>query len=152
MEAMAKIPEFRHVPGLSVDPLNSLGVHYATKFFESPNLTGLRHISFRGIDPGAAGVEALAANPTLSRLRKLALFHNKLVDKAAAALAAAKHLTNLTHLDLHDNNIGDKGAAALAASEAFPNLTVLDLRQNPRLTDGGKKLLRDRFGDRVRLD
>lgn len=152
MEAIAKLPELRFIPGLSLNPFNSLGVHYATKFFESPNLTGLRHISFRGIDPGAAGIQALAANPALSRLRKLWLFHNKLVDKAVAALATAKHLTNLTHLDLHDNNIGDKGAAALATSKLFPKLSVLDMRENPRLTADGKKLLRDTFGDRVKLD
>ena len=151
MEKMAALPEFRFVPGLFVDPLGSLGVHYAVKFFSSPNLTGLRRIEFRGVDPGAVGMEALVANPALARLRKLALYHNKLVDKAVAALAAAKHLTNLTHLDLSDNNIGDKGAEALAASKAFPNLRELDLRENPRLTDAGKKLLRDAFGDRVRV-
>ncbi|MCE9562799.1 MAG: TIGR02996 domain-containing protein [Planctomycetes bacterium] len=152
MEMLAKQPEFRFMPAVSLDPFNSFGTHYAIRFFESPNLTGLRHIAFRGVDPGAAGVETLAKNPALSRLRKLTLFHNKLVDKAAIALAAAKHLKNLTYLDLRDNKIGDKGAESLAASNAFPNLSCLVMRENSRITDAGKKQLRDKFGDRVRLD
>src|SRR5207249_10692247 len=118
----------------------------------SANLSGLRQIDFRGVDPGAVGIQAVANNPALGRLRKLALYHNKLVDKAVAALAATKHLTNLTHIDLHDNNIGEKGAEALAASAALANLRELNLRDNPRLTARGKQLLRDCFGDRVRLD
>jgi uncharacterized protein (TIGR02996 family) len=151
MEAMAEMPEFRYVPGLSVDPLNALGTYHAARFFASPNLTGLRQIEFRGVDPGAAGMEAFANNPALARLRKVSLHHNKLVDKAVAALAAGRHLTNLTHLDLHDNNIGDKGAETLAASAVLANLRELDLRENPRLTARGKQALRERFGDRVRL-
>lgn len=151
MVAMAEMPEFRFVPGLSVDPLNSLGTHYATQFFGSPNLTGLRQIEFRGVDPGATGMEALAKNPALSRLRKLKLYHNKLVDKAVSALAVSKNLVMLTHIDLHDNNISDKGAEALANSKVFPCLRELDLRENPRLTDKGKKALRDVFATRVRL-
>jgi uncharacterized protein (TIGR02996 family) len=152
MEAIAAMPEFCFVPGVFLDPFGSFGTHYAAKVFASPNLTGLRRIEFRGIDPGVAGTESLAKNPALSRLRKLSLHHNKLVDKAVVALAGSPHLTNLTHLDLHDNKIGHKGAEALAASTAFPNLQELDLRENPRLTDNSKQLLRDTFGDRVRLD
>jgi hypothetical protein len=152
MEAMAALPEFRFVAGLSVNPFNALGVHYATKFFSSPNLTGLRQIDFRGVDPGAAGVQALANNPALSRLRKLSLVHNKLVDKAAVALAGSPHLANLTYLCLADNKIRDRGAEALAASPHLTNLRELNLRDNPRLTDKGKRLLHDTFGDRVRLD
>jgi uncharacterized protein (TIGR02996 family) len=152
MEKMAAIPEFRHVPGLSVDPLASLGVHYATKFFGSPYLTGLRQISFRGVDPGAAGMAAFASNPAFARLRKLSLVHNKLVDKAVIALASGVHLLKLEVLDLSDNLIGDVGADALAVSPTLTNLRELNLRDNPRLTDRGKHVLRDRFSDRVKLD
>jgi uncharacterized protein (TIGR02996 family) len=152
MEAMAAMPEFRFVPGLSVDPFNALGTHYSTKFFGSPHLTGLRQIEFRGVRPGALGVQALADNPALARLRKLSLVHNKLVDKGVIALAGSPHLARLEVLELYDNNIGDKGAEALAASAALANLRVLGLGKNPRLTERGKQLLRDRFGDRVRLD
>ena len=152
MEAMAAMPEFRSVPGLSVHPFTPLGTGSAAKFFSSPNLTGLRQIDFRSVQPGAVGVQALAANPALSRLRKLALAHNKLVDKAVVALAVGKHLSGLEVLDLSDNNISDAGAEALAASAAFPNLRVLGLGLNPRITNRGKQLLRDKFGDRVGLD
>ncbi|MBN9121559.1 MAG: TIGR02996 domain-containing protein [Planctomycetes bacterium] len=152
MEAMAAVPEFRFVAGLGVNPFNALGVHYSAKFFGSPNLTGLRQIDFRGVDPGAAGAQALANNPALARLRKLLLVHNKLVDKAVAALAASPHLADLRYLCLSDNKIGDKGAAALAESPHLASLRELDLRANPRLTNEGKSLLRDKFGDRVRVD
>jgi hypothetical protein len=50
------------------------------------------------------------------------------------------------------NTLGDKSAEALAGSSAFPNLRELDLRRNPRITARGKKLLRDKFGDRVKFD
>lgn len=151
MEAMAALPEFRFVPGISLHPFSSFGADSAARFFASPNLTGLRQIEFRSVKPGVVGLEALASNPALARLRKLNLAHNKLVDKAVAALALSPHLTNLTHLSLADNNIGDKGAEVLAGSIAFPKLLELDLRDNPRLTERGKQRLRDRFGDRVKL-
>lgn len=151
IEAMAARPEFRFVPGINAAPMYPFGVHFAEKFFRSPNLTGLRHIVFRGINPGAAGTQVLVDNPALSRLRKLSLHHNKLVDKAVAALAGSKHLANLTYLNLSDNNIGDKGAEVLAASKTLVNLLELDLTLNARLTDVGKAVLRAKFGARVKL-
>lgn len=151
LEKLAAVPEFRFVPGVRAHPFTAPGVGSATKFFGSPNLSGLRHIDFRGVRPGAGGVQALATNPALARLRKLVLVHNRLVDKAAVALAGSPHLANLTHLDLSDNLIGDAGADALAVSKAFPNLRELDLSQNPRLTGHGKHFLRAAFGDRVKL-
>lgn len=149
--AMSARPEFRFVPGINAAPMYAFGVEFSEKFFACPNLTGLRHIVFRGINPGADGTAVLAANPALSRLRKLSLHHNKLVDKAAAALAGAKIFAHLTYLNLSDNNIGDKGAEALAGSSAFPRLLELDLTLNPRLTDAGKAALRAAFGARVKL-
>ncbi len=151
LEAMAALPEFRFVAGVGVNPFTAPGALSAARFFGSPNLTGLRHIAFRGINPGAAGARVLASNPALSRLRKLSLHHNRLVDAAAAALAGSPHLTNLTYLNLSDNNIGDKGAEALAASKFLANLLELDLTMNPRLTDAGKQFLRAAFGARVKI-
>jgi uncharacterized protein (TIGR02996 family) len=152
MEAMANMPEFRFVPGVSLHPFSAFGADSAARFFASPNVTGLRQIEFRSVKPGAVGMQALAKNPALSRLRKLNLAHNKLVDKAVAVFAEAKHLTNLTHLDLSDNNIGDKGAEALAAAaKTLTSLRELGMWMNPRLSETGKKLLRDAFGDRVKL-
>jgi uncharacterized protein (TIGR02996 family) len=152
MEAMAAMPEFRFVPGVSLHPFSAFGADSAARFFASPNVSGLRRIEFRSVKPGVVGMHALAANPALGRLRKLSLAHNKLVDKAVAALAADTHLANLYFLDLSDNNIGDAGAEALAASPTLANLRELDLHENPRLTDAGKQLLRAKFGDRVKLD
>lgn len=152
MEAMAGVPAFRHVPGLGVSPFSRLGSGSAARFFASPNLAGLRQIDFRSVQPGALGVKALADNPALARLRRVSLAHNKLVDKAAAALAGSPHLTGLQVLSLADNNIGDAGAESLAASGTLASLRELDLRDNPRLTPGGKQLLRDAFADRVKLN
>jgi uncharacterized protein (TIGR02996 family) len=151
MEAMAAMPEFRYVPGIALHPFSPLGAESAARVFASPNLTGLRQIEFRSVQPGAVGMQALAANAAFSRLRTLRLAHNKLVDKAAVALASGVHLLKLEVLDLSDNLIGDKGAEALAASPTLANLRELDLRENPRLTDRGKQLLRGRFGDRVKV-
>jgi uncharacterized protein (TIGR02996 family) len=152
MEALVALPAFRHVSGFVVAPFSAFGSRSAAKVFGSPNLTGLRVIDCYRVLPGADGAQALAKNPALARLRKLSLRHNKLVDKAACALAAAPHLTALQILNLEDNNIGDAGAEALAASPAFANLRELDLRTNHRLTDRSKQLLRDKFGDRAKLD
>jgi len=151
VEQMVAVPEFRHVPGVRFDPLGPLGTNHAAKFFASPNLTGLRRVDFYRVNPGASGVQALANNPALARLRELSLVRNKLVDKAVITLAESVCLANLRSLDLRENAIGDKSAEALAASSAYPNLRELDLRDNPRLTGRGKQLLRDKYGDRVKL-
>ncbi|MBP3959605.1 TIGR02996 domain-containing protein [Gemmata sp. G18] len=151
MPAMTAVPEFQHVPALSAHPFTPLGTHSAAKFFGSPNLGGMRQIALRGVYPGAVGMQALAANPALARLRKLALAHNKLVDKSVTALAVGKHLARLEVLDLSDNNIGDAGARALVESQTLANLRELNLQENSRLTDGGKAALRERFGHRVNL-
>jgi hypothetical protein len=151
MEAVVALPEFHHVCGLSASPFDPLGTHSAARVFGSPNLTGLRHIEFRSANPGAVGIQALAANRALARLRKLSLAHNKLVDKAVMALTAGVHLLRLDVLDLSDNLIGDAGAEALAAAPTLSALRELDVRANPRLTERGRKRLRDKFADRAKL-
>ena len=154
MEKVAALPAFRYVCGFEITPLYGFGDEPTKKVFGSPHLTGLRIVDcYRPLpgNAGAAGVQALANNPALSRLRKLSLRHNTLSDAAVGALAGSPHLANLTSLNLSDNNIGDAGAAALAASATLANLRELDLRENPRLTERGKQALRDRFGDRAKL-
>ncbi|MBY0457751.1 MAG: TIGR02996 domain-containing protein, partial [Gemmataceae bacterium] len=152
LEDMVRIPEFRHVPGLSVQQASTLGSSALAQFFESPNLSGLRRIELTGANIGVAGAQALADNPASGRLRRFTLSRNKLVDRAVVALAAARHLTNLDVLNLSCNEVGDAGADALAASSALPTLRELDLTKNPRLTARGKQALRDALGDRVKLD
>jgi uncharacterized protein (TIGR02996 family) len=148
---LSEIPEFRHVPGLSLHPSSALGAQSTAKFFGSPNIAGLRQIYFHGVRPGTIGMQALAANPAVIRLRGLWLTHNRLVDGAIVALAASPHLGKLEILDLSDNNIRNGGAEALAASPTLPNLRLLTLLANPLITDVGKRALRDKFGDRVKL-
>jgi hypothetical protein len=54
-------------------------------------------------------------------------------------------------LDLHSNPLTDSAAAALADSPSLINLAELDLRFT-RITDIGRRRLRERFGHKVRFD
>jgi hypothetical protein len=152
METLVARPEFRHVTGLLVTPNKPLGARSSARVFGSPNLAGMRRLACRDFQPGVVGMRALASNPALARLRKLQLTANDLAGEAVAVLADSPHLTNLTHLDLNENLICDVDARSLADSPHLAGLRELELRFNPRLTDRGKRILRDRFGDRVKLD
>jgi uncharacterized protein (TIGR02996 family) len=151
MLRVAAVPEFRHVAGLGVYPFAPFRAPEAEKFFNSPNLSGLRQIEFNATTPGIAGAQALANNPALSRLRKLTIIYSQLADAAAVALAGSPHLTNLQYLCLAHNNVGDGAAEAIANSPHLANLRELVLSDNRRISVKGKRLLRDKFGARVRL-
>ena len=152
LEKLVARPEFRHVTGLLVTPERELGAQSSARVFGSPNLAGMRRLACRDFQPGLAGMRALASNPGLARLRKLQLTSNSLAGEAVAALAGSPHLAHLMILDLNENLVGDADARVLADSPHLAGLRELELRFNPRLTGRGKRLLRDRFGGRVRLD
>jgi uncharacterized protein (TIGR02996 family) len=153
LEALVAIPEFCHVPGLRLfPPCGVLAANESARVLRSPNLTGLRRLDNYGMNPGAAGLRALASNPALARLRVLSIPQRRISDTAVAALARSKHLARLEALDLSSNSIGDVGAMALARPDALPGLWSVDLRANPYITARAKRHLRDRFGDRVLLD
>jgi uncharacterized protein (TIGR02996 family) len=151
MLKVAAIPEFRHVAGVGVFPFDPFRAPEAEKFFSSPNLSGLRQIEFNHTTPGIAGARALANNPALSRLRKLTIIYSQLADAAAVELAGSPHLANLQCLCLTHNNIGDGAAEAIANSPHLANLRELVLSDNGRISAKGKRLLRDKFGARVKL-
>jgi hypothetical protein len=69
-------------------------------------------------------VAALLASPRLGNLKVLSLANNRFGPRAAQALADAPHLANLTSLELQGNKVGVRAA----------------------------KALRQRFGERVRLE
>lgn len=148
---LAALPELRYVSGLRLQLFTALDARTAAALFASPSFTGLRQFVGSSIHTGELGMRALAANPALVRLRKLSFWHCKLVDRTVAALASGIRFPDLEVLDLAHNLIGDGGAKAISESTSFPNLRALDLRENPRLTDRGKQLLRDTFGDRVKI-
>jgi uncharacterized protein (TIGR02996 family) len=111
---------------------------------------GLRSLALGGNGLGPAAAAVLAAAPTLAELRLLDLGDNRVGDRGAEALADSPHLANLVRLDLAENGIEARGAAALAASKYLGNLIHLNLSLN-QITPAAERLLRDRFGDRVRI-
>lgn len=150
MPKIADMPEVRHVSGLGAYTC-TFNARNAEKFFASPNLAGLRTLDFNNTAVAVAGADALAANPALARLRAVSIMHSKLVDGVAVALANSRHLANVRYLNLAGNNIGDAGAEALANSRHLADLRELNLYDNPRLTAKGERLLRAKFGKRLRM-
>jgi uncharacterized protein (TIGR02996 family) len=94
---------------------------------EEITATGLTNLT---ISIGDAGVQALAASPTLKKLTHLNLEGNNIGPEGAQVIAASTTLTELTDLNLEGNNIGDAGAQALADSPNLKKVTDLNLRGN----------------------
>ncbi len=92
----------------------------------------------------------VAAVPELARLTELRLCQSGLTDEDARALAASPCLAGLTTLDLRYNRISLFGACLLADSPHLRRLAVLELHGNG-VGPEFEALLRQRFGDRVRL-
>jgi uncharacterized protein (TIGR02996 family) len=113
-----------------------------------PHLTAL-DLSYCFI--GDRGVEALVTAPDLSRLRSLRLDGNQIGNPGLAALLASPRLSNLKELSLADNRFGPRAAQALAASPPLANLTSLEVQGN-KLGKRAAEALRQRFGERVRLE
>lgn len=129
---------------------NFIGAASVRALAESPHLSRLSSLDLGDASLDEDSTRALAGSANLARLRTLLLPKNLLGDGGARALAQSPHLTRLTTLNLHDNRIGKAGAEALAAAPHWRHLRKLDLRGNV-FTDTQEALLRDRFGDAVRL-
>jgi carbon storage regulator CsrA len=95
-------------------------------------------------------VPTLAGSAYLGRLAAVDLSGLGLTDADAAVLAASPHVTGLTELSLARNRIGYAGARALATSTSFGDELAIDLSGNP-LGAIGVRILKDRFGSRVRF-
>lgn len=100
---------------------------------------------------GVGAVRELGKSRRLQALVELFIPGNAFGDAGAEALAASSRLARLSRLDVSYCGIGDAGAAALASSPHLAGITELVLTGNV-LRHPGQKRLRDRFGDRVRLD
>jgi hypothetical protein len=85
----------------------------------------------------------------LTHLEALSLWSGGVGDEGAKALAASPGLARLTELRLDGNSIERAGALALAASPHLRRLRLLGLSSNRRLGDEERRLLHERFGDRV---
>lgn len=124
-------PDLRRIRALTVGPSLDLGV------------TGeVARLAFHT----AAGYESL------KDLHRLSFAGNGITDDTAAllaeALAGAVFRDSLEELDLSDNVIRAVGAIRLSVAPTLPRLRRLVLTGNP-LTDDGRLMLRNHFGDRV---
>jgi uncharacterized protein (TIGR02996 family) len=129
---------------------NFIGTDSVRVLSESPHLRNLTRLDLSDAFLEEESAHALASAANLARLTTLRLAKNLLGDGGAKALARSPHLRRLVHLDLNDNRIGKAGAEALAAAPSWRRMRDLDLRGNV-FTDTQETLLRERFGDAVRL-
>ncbi len=147
-QRLADLPELRHVGQLYLHAGEGTKQETVAKLFGSPHLSGMIdfELSYPAVSNGAA--QALAQNPALTRLRRLAFNAYSLTDKGIIALTTSPHLGGLTSLELDSPKIGDAGAEALVNSTHLRNLKHLFVNDfHGKLTDHGQKLLRTRFGD-----
>ena len=89
------------------------------------------------------------ASPAFGNLRWLDLGYGKITDEEIPRILDIPWLPYLTHLILSNNQIGRKGARLLA-SALLDQIEHLDLTSN-KIAEPERELLRERFGDRVRL-
>jgi uncharacterized protein (TIGR02996 family) len=98
---------------------------------------------------GDAGVAALVNSPRARNLQKLEISTCGFGLKGVTAIVESPNLANLRQLFMHSNALDLKGARLLAAA---PQLAKLDwLYIGGGLTATAKKVLKERFGDRVSL-
>jgi uncharacterized protein (TIGR02996 family) len=130
---------------------NRLGDEGARALAESPGLAGLRRLNVGINGLGDEGARALARSPYL-RLTELIAYANALTDDGVAALAASPILARTRRLRLGGNHaVGDAAALALAGSPHLKRVRLLDLAATG-IGPEGRRALRARFGERVRLD
>jgi uncharacterized protein (TIGR02996 family) len=102
----------------------------------SPSLARLRCLILAYVHLSSDGVRRLVTSPYLTRLTELSLAGNGLRTRLVEPLASSEYLPGLTDLDLRDNEIGDIGARILAATTRLTRLRSLQL-VNTRLRDAG---------------
>ncbi len=124
----------------------------------SKHLAGLARLDLGHNWFGPSGVVALVQRNNLAGLERLGLSGVGVEDAGALALARTPWLARLTELDLSHNGIGEVGCRALAESPHLAGLRMFDMRGNlgdeepPGMSADSRRLLRRRFGRRVKLD
>lgn len=111
-------------------------------------LLGLTKLVLNRCSIGEPASREIAKSRRLPALVELHLSGNTLTGES---LAGSSRLSRLSRLDLSNCNVGEEGAVALARSPHLAGLSELDLSGNV-IPELAQKRLRDRFGDRVRLE
>ena len=106
----------------------------------APSLARLRALILAYVGLGDAGAALLLESPFLGRLTELSLAGNGLSGATVALIAAAPRLAGLVALDLRDNALGDDAATTLAASPHLTGLRTLQM-VNTQLGDRGAAAL-----------
>lgn len=96
-------------------------------------------LSFAYCQMGEAGIDVLAAAPSLGGIEQLDLRYNGIGAKGLARLLDAKFIPALRVMHLQANELDAKAAKAFAAAP-LPKLEALDLRHNPLDAAGAKAL------------
>jgi uncharacterized protein (TIGR02996 family) len=134
----------RHASFSRVPPV--LAPHLAA----SPHLARLRSVSLAHNRIGPRGARALGESPHLAGLRTLELTHCHIGDAGLAALLSSPRLAGLEALHLWNNDLGPAGTRLLASPRTLPRLEYLSAGCN-KFGAAGEGMLRERFGNRVRL-
>lgn len=146
---VAKCSELDRIAELDVGE-SGLGGNLVEVLLSTPFLKSLRSLDLSDNHLGPAGVRGVAGAMFLHELQVLTMRRCNLGPSAAEALAGSAWLSRLKVLDLNGNGLGNDGAKALAASPHLTGLQRLSL-VDADVGPAGRKVLRDRFGDRVVL-
>jgi uncharacterized protein (TIGR02996 family) len=128
---------------------NKITAKGAALLAEHPVFANLTVLDLSRNAVGDKGIKALVNSPRACNLRKLEVSTCKLGLAGITAIAESPHLANLRELWMSSNAVDLKGARVIAASPHLANLDMLYL--GGALTSTARKVLKDRFGDRVSL-
>jgi hypothetical protein len=120
------------------------GIHALARDGHFPKLA---RIDLSSCELGSASVRLLFEG-ALPAVTDLSLAKNAFGDEGAATIGDSPWIERLATLDVSECGIGEGGAHALANSPHLRSIGRLDVRGN-EIGDRGRKLLRDRFGDRA---
>jgi hypothetical protein len=141
-----------------VDDNGHLDVTGVESLAKNPHLSNLMHLDLSGNWFGPEGIAPLVNALWLPRLQRLELEGVGIANEGVDRLAKATRFDNLRVLILVANSIGERGARRILETEWFGRLELLDLREHlgeghieEPLTESTAGLLRQRFGDRLRL-
>lgn len=159
LDELVSRPEMGHLMRLDLGEI-LIGDEGAAALARSSQLSWLKRLCLRGPIGTtyrdrihAVGAAELAQARSLDQLIGLDLDNNAIGDGGLASLAGSANFAALERLELADNEIGHAGDEAVERLCESPHLTrlrLLDLRGNP-ISRAGRRRLRERFGDAVRL-
>jgi uncharacterized protein (TIGR02996 family) len=128
LRELASSPTVEQLTSLSLRG-GSLAGERAERLFSSP-LENVRDLQVIGCELSGPGASALAAAPSLRRLTRLNLAHNKLDPEDMGVLANSPILERVEILELADNLLQGRGLTVLAHSRVLGRLAHLDLARN----------------------